>query len=509
MPARPSTGVRSQPTQQFAAAPVSTSTVLTVRPPDRSVRELREKVAVREAQYRLSGRSLFMPWLDERNICHAPAWKLEAAFVAMRNHYIVKPAILQKLFAVSSLDLQSHPADERNQADKDIADFARYQFGQILGVRDIILETLFPSAVLGNVVCELVWDAELWTRGRWRGRRLYRALKAKARAKPVYDEFRNIIAIQGPGADGKTEEWEPEGFVVLKNLPWFGDDGTSDFLAVYQLVWEMETVKALRNIHLDKFTSPFVHLTYNAEAQQIAQATKDEATGEPLEIQNVLEENVKGVKSRSYLITPDGVTAAALQLAVRGEQEFRDAIKDYEQNIVLCLDGAFLQTITSPGSPGDVRGNSQTQASTAQLFVWDAAASICTELNRQAVPLLIRENFGDGADYPTLALAGINLDEMKKQAEIYGLAVRDNVGPSRAAYAKATGVQLAADDGDRLLPPTVSPLPPGTPGTTSTFRFAETEDEKKKLTQRPARKLEVPTRYSSASPPKLDGPAKS
>jgi hypothetical protein len=435
---------------------------------------LREKVVSLEHRYRLGGRSLFLPWLDKTNICRAAPWQLETAFAAIRNHYVVKPALLQKLFAVSSLDLQAHPADERSQPDKDVADFCRYQFGQILTVRDIVLEALFPSMVLGRVVCELVWDGELWPRGRWKGKRLYRTLKAKAKAVARYDDFGNISHVEGPGADGKTHEWEPDGFLVLRNMPWFGDDGTSDFLAIYQPLWEMETIKALQNISLDKNTTGFILAKYGQDANQTTSVT-DPATNVVTPIEDVLEPVVQGVKSRGWAIVPPGVTLELLSLATGSEANFQAAISDREQKIVLGIAGAFLQTLTAPGGSGDMRGDSQTQASTAQLFVWDAAASVCTELNRQAVPPLVRENFGDGADYPTLTLSGVNLSEMNQLADIYGKAVVAGVKPSRAAYAKATGVQLAADPGDELLPPTAgTPAAPlGQPGTSATFKFSD------------------------------------
>jgi hypothetical protein len=124
--------------------------------------------------------------------------------------------------------------------------------------------------------------------------------------------------------------------------------------------------------------------------------------------------------------------------------------------------------MSASSSGAEMRGSSETHRTTSELFIWALASFLCAVLNRQAVPPLVQENFGPGADYPTLSLGGVNLDDANKIALLYKTARDIGAKPSRIGFARATGVQLANDDADALEaapPPTMNdPNAPPKPG---------------------------------------------
>lgn len=418
-------------------------------------------VRLREKVQALGGVGAVLPygWLDAARFPWLPARVRDDCLLALRHHPVIKPALLGKLFAVTSLDLQSSPADETPR-DQEIAEFVLYQFTRVLTVAEVGLEVLYPALILKQSVCEMVPSAPLWPRGRWRGKRFVKKIAAKAGARVVYDQFREPVAVQGPGAPDTG--WPLDTFLLYRHMPLFGDDGTSDLIAAHNLVTEYELLKVLRNIHLDKFTSPTVLATYDK-----SQSDRDE-DGNEIDVMTMLQPRLEALKSRGYLAVPDGIVVSSLQLATRGEAEFLAALNDLEQKMVLSIAGAFLQALTAGGGP-DMRGSADTQRSTSELFIWALNESLMSVLNRQAVPFVVNENYLD-ADYPTLSLGGINLAEANQMANVYGKAVRDGVKPSRKAYARATGIQLAADDADALQAPAAGP--PGQPPGGQAFPFA-------------------------------------
>lgn len=400
------------------------------------------------------------PWLPKRD--H------DSCMLALRHHPIVKPALLGKLFAVSSLDPSSTPAAETPR-DEEVAEFVRYQVETVLTVPDLVLETAYPALVLGRCVCEKVWDKDLWPRGRWAGKRFYRAVKAKPGCEVVYDQFREPVAVRGPGEDGKIQEWEDlDRFLIIRNLPFMGDDGTSDLYPVERLVARYENLQTLRDIHLEKFTSPVVKGTY-----QRGNEFQDEY-GDKVTITEAMAPRLAGLKARGWILVPEGVDIEGMELATRGEAEFQAVLDSIEQKIALAVAGAFLQMLVSPGGSGSPRGNSKVQQSTAELFVWHLVSAVCSAWNRQLVPPLVRENYA-GADYPTLSLGGVNPAEQGAIADLYLKAVQAGARPSRKAFGKATGVQMASDPADELTGPPAPPQPAG--GAPAPFSEPATEGQ--------------------------------
>lgn len=419
---------------------------------------LREKVVYANQNGWLN----LMPWIqDERS-----PYKRRAAYRQMLHHDAVKAPLLQKIYSVSSLDIQATAASE-SPRDQEIADFVRYQFtdaidGEFPQVAESIL---LPALLTKNSVSEKVWHQEPWRRGRFNGKRFYRTIKTKENVTLTWDKFRNIDGIEGVDEKGDTVRWDPRDFVIFRNLPLFEDEGTSDLEAVYDLVWMLDTIQKIHNIHLEKFTSPATVGTFQAGSEAV-----DPDTGETVPMQDALRPNLEAFRSRNWLIVPDTVKVEALSLATRGEAEFLAACDSYRQRIALAIAGAYLQMMAQ-GGPGEMRGNAAGAKSTAELFVWALAAKLASTLNTQAVPSLVDMNY-QAADYPKLSLGGVNYAELLQAIQLEEIAQRMGQKLSAKAHSRKYGLQTATDPTDVLTP---SAPPGGAAGQGFFQQFADHE----------------------------------
>lgn len=396
----------------------------------------RDPVAVLAEKVRsatLAGRVSFLPWLDpytEETVA------MRRMYPIMLRNPVVKQSLQHKVHAVAALDMLVVPADETNR-DHEVADFARYNYTEAMegGFPALVEEILFPALIYKSSISEKVWYPDLWGRGKFRGKRFYRAFKAKEHVDPLYDEFRNLVGVRATGF-GQAEIFPPEDFVVLKNWPLFGGPGMSDLRAAYGYVWQLDTIEKLHLIHLEKFLSPVMGATYDTTFD-LANLPK-------------LEADLAAVRARGWLLTPDSVKVAAMTLATRGEAEFLAKCKDIREQLTLSITGAYLQMLTAT-SGGDIRGNSRVQQSTAELLVWELAARISGVLNSQATPQLVSLNYA-GADYPKVVMGGVDYQELLQAIQIDMAAQKMGVKLSSNGMARKYSLQLASDPADVLVP---------------------------------------------------------
>jgi hypothetical protein len=392
----------------------------------------------------------FMPNLRSD---HSP-YHRQQCFRRMLHHDAVKAPLLQKVYSVSSLDIQATPASD-SPRDIEIADFVKYQFtdaieGEFPQVAESIL---LPALLTKNSVCEKVWRADTWPRGRFRGKRFYRTLKSKENAALKWDKFRNLTGVEGTGDDGKQRTWDPKDFVIFRNLPLFEDDGTADLEAVYDLVYRLDTIEQVHLIHLDKFTSPATVATY-----EDGMKVKD-ADGNETPIEDALQSPLQAFKSRNWIIVPKGVQLEALQLAQRGEAEFAAKCDELRQRIALALSGAYLQLMAQQGT--DIRGDASGAKNSSELLVWALAAKLASTLNTQATPQLVDMNYL-AADYPKLSLGGVNYAELLNAIKIEETSQRMGFPLSLRAHGRKYSLQTAATPADTMHAALTAPL--GFPG---------------------------------------------
>jgi SPP1 gp7 family putative phage head morphogenesis protein len=417
--------------------PSMATSATTALPGDRAVQpvqpdpvnELREKVRAAT----LAGRVNFLPYLDPYT---EETPQMRRMYPIMLRHPVVKQALATKVESVAQLPMQIVPASD-SPRDAEISDGALYALTSAIDgeFQGIAKEILYHGLIYKNSVCELVWYEDLWKRGRFAGKRFFRALKAKEFAQLVQDEFRNIVGVRAMGF-GQAETFSPDDFAIFRNFALFHGAGMSDFRAAYKPLWELDTVEKLHGIHLEKYLSPMVHASY----------------GPAFDVNQLpaLQTDLGLMRSRSWIATPPDVQLAALQMATRGESEYLEYCRDRREQIALSIAGAYLQMLTA-GHTGDIRGDSATQKSTAELLVESLASEVTGIVNKQIIPRWVNENY-DGADYPKCALGATDLADQKLAMDIVEGAQRLGFPVSKRAVGRQFALQAATDPSDTLQP---------------------------------------------------------
>jgi hypothetical protein len=361
----------------------------------------------------------------------------------------VKPALLTKLFSVSSLDWQFQPADPEDPRSRLVSDFNLYAARRMDGgTRALCEEVLFPGLIDGMSVCEIVLRDQPEPFGRWAGKEMVRCLKAKDHAWPEEDRFGNVTGIYAQTELGFTT-LPPERFVVFKYLPLFGRPH-SDLQAAYRLYVARDALMKLWLVGIERWGQPFAEGTYPQGDEQ----SKSELVA-----------SLGGLKSRSWVVHPDGTAVKFVDAAFGGAAAHEACWQKLTEGIYLSINGAFLQSLTSGTQHLSQRGNSQTQKSTFELFVWHLASVIADATNEKVWPLVTARNFV-GAAPPAASLTGVNDSDLKASADLDDLLLNGLGLPlSRKDRAAYYGRQLAATPDDALTPTApakpVTPPPPG------------------------------------------------
>jgi excisionase family DNA binding protein len=381
-----------------------------------------------------SGRLRLPPFIRDWAV---PTPEIKACAREMLNHSVVKPALLSKVFAVASQDLQIHPADESPTA-RDIADFHTYAFersegGTMQVAQSILLGPLIDGYGVMHAPMEVI------SRGKWAGKWAFARFKDKdtARLWPLTDAFLNVEGVVGHEQGGQRV-WSANGFgdnlIVTTYLPlWGSPTGLSDLSAAYWPWYRMVMAEQFRAIHLEKYLSPGFVGTY--------------PLGD-LQLKNDLERAMEDFKSGTWMSVPAGTVVEALQIATRGEKEFDDAIKAYQDQIVLAINFATLQMLVA-NAGADLRGDSRVQQSTSELAVWYLSRLVVECYNRRLLPLQTEVNFA-GADAPTASLGSVNDADLTASLQIDQGLAQLGFKHSASALAKYYGRQQSTDPADQL-----------------------------------------------------------
>lgn len=341
-----------------------------------------------------------LPYLDQWS---QETYEHRRAYPLMMSDPVVKPALLGKIYAIASLDLQMTPAGE-TERDEEVAEFCQYAYTKAFdgGFPRLAEEILLHGWTFGNAIIEPVMNPELRDRGKWAGKRFWKTAKAKELdgTNLVWDEFKNIVGVKATRF-GQNETFPASDFLIFRNNPMYGGPGTSEFRAAYASWWRKNTVEKIRAIFLEKQATGTPVATYKNPGDKES-----------------LEETMANLKDRNWAIVPDTVKVELLALAsASSHQAYMDAIKDYDEKICLAISGAFLQMLTANSGKGEMRGNSQSQKSTAELFIWHGAAVVGALIDQSMTPELVRENFA-GADFPTVKFGGVNDADLVQSLQV-------------------------------------------------------------------------------------------
>jgi hypothetical protein len=379
-----------------------------------------------------------LPYYDPT---HSVTETMRRAFKGMLKSPAVKAGLLTKVYAVASLDWQIQPANPHSPRDLEACDFLRFCVERLPSEMPGLIETLtIPRLIDGYQAAEKIRTIEKED-PRWRGKMVYEDIRAKPTDlyEPIVDEYARVIGIRGMRAN-YGEVYPIEDFVWTRHLPIYDNPiGNSDLVAAYQHYWMRDTVTKLRAIHAEKFTSPMM---------------KGEA---PPDKRSALAEALEAAKSRTWMVVPDGVKVEAMNLALRGEADFKSFIDDCDRQILISLTGAYLQHLE--GQVADGRGSSKEGRSISELFQWTLAVAVQIAFNKQIAPELIRLNYA-GVGVPRLVLGGLSEQEIAAILNNYVLLQNLNFAPSREEVSRRTSFATPKDDKDKLEKPAAPPLSP-------------------------------------------------
>src|SRR5262249_14388601 len=143
-----------------------------------------------------------------------------------------------------------------------------------------------------------------------------------------------------------------------------------------------------------------------------------------------LESQLKGLRSRMYLTLPDGTDINPVEILSGNQAYYEQALEMCDRWIMLAINGAFLQSMTSGGKGADPRGSSQVQKDTSELFVWNLAQTFADVASTHLTPLATAVNF-TGAAPPVCTLGGVNDRDLLPSAQLDGQLLANGVPLSR------------------------------------------------------------------------------
>ncbi len=383
-------------------------------------------------------RQLFLPLQESYT---AETEEMRRTYPIMLKEPHVKSALLSKVFAVASLDIQVQAGGDRG-VDRDAADFVKYALKASKGgTREIVKKILMGGLIAGFSVSDKLRAPV--KRGRWAGKWGLKELKSKdpENIQLLGDEFRNITGVR----DRRTQdEFHPSNFVIFQHLSLYENaTGMSDLRAAYRAFWLKNTAWQLRAIGMERYGLPIMKGTYvpSDDAQRVE-----------------LEAKLPLLRSQSWINLPEGAKVEALDIASRSQADFASAIADLNEEIVIGITGAFLQMLG--GQVTDGRGDSKVHRGNAELLQWELAAAVGDIVTDQIVPDLVDPNF-EGAERPIVTFGGVNDNEMAASITIDQGLLNMQVPLSKAEVYQRYGRQEPTDDDDKLMPAALGAGPLG------------------------------------------------
>jgi hypothetical protein len=355
----------------------------------------------------------------------------------------IKAALFSKVWSVVSSDLNVIPQDKTNPVDKQIAKFVKYALTTVEGGKRKIGEAvLLPGLLRGWSLSEKVWTTS--DHPEWHGLWKLKAIRSKDTnyVFPEIDPFKNVTAFWA-SANNLNQRFDPRDFVFWTHQSLFESPlGISDLRAVYRAATLKEAAIKLRMIFLDKFTGPYLVGKFSDDARR-----------------KYLQSALKEARATGYIALDKNSEVEVLDLAARGTADFKQAIDDFDREILVGIRFAHLDMME--GQTNGARGNTTVHRSMSQLAEWALADSLCTVINTQIVPDLVYPNFGMHARLPEVTLGNLNPVDVKADLEVDEILTRIGVPLSISDLYERSGRTPPIDEADTLkpTPPPQSPMP--------------------------------------------------
>lgn len=381
---------------------------------------------IRDAVY--AGRIVMAEYL------HLPSGD-RAAVSKVYREMLAEPMILTPLRvlvdAVAALDLQVLPEDPADARQQEFADFCRHAAAKAAGGRLAMTRAVFlPGVMHGWSVTEPTWVEAGADEGRWAGRWRWAAWKQRDTdlVDPVVDAYGNVTGIDCPA---KRETYSPDDFILYSHLKLFEDPrGIAGFRAAYRDWYAKTLAVQFEGEGLERWGFPALVGTYKSADEQKA----------------ALEEALTNFRTEGWVTAPDGVLISAVSAATNGPGNFEAFIASREKGMLIAIMGSHLAV--SEGIVPNVAGNSNTQRSTTELFMWAMAEEMAGIYTGQFAKLG-RLNYA-GVPCPTAVLGAVS------EAEIAAMLANDatlrgmGVDLSKRSLYKRSGREAPHDDADRV-----------------------------------------------------------
>jgi hypothetical protein len=413
-------------------------------PPGQDVERWARMTAERVRTWVVGGMLAFPPWLDnytEETEAHRRAYR------QMFAEPVVHAATMANVYSVAELEVQTHPQDPENPREQEAAEFVGHALRTVRGgVVGLVTALLTGALIDGWSLVEPVWEPV--TEGKYRGKWAWRAVKAKdvRHLTPLVDGFLNVIGIRSQAGLLGLRVFDPADFLLYRNLSLFESPrGLSDYRAAYRAWWIMATAWRLRALGLERWSQPSLKGTYTDEGQH----------------RQALEAALAGYQANTWLTVPLGCTVDAIDIANRGESDFKSAIADLREEMAIACSYATLTILTSAQT--NPRGDSEVQKTTTQLKQWGLAANVGAVLTEQAAPPLTRLNY-PGVPPCTVTLGAVDEGALSARLRNDTGLVKDlGLKLSRKESYRYYGRQQPAGPDDELGGPSAPPPkpPPG------------------------------------------------
>jgi hypothetical protein len=410
--------------------------------PGQDVERWARMTAERVRTWVTGGMLAFPPWLDnytEETAAHRRAYR------QMFAEPVVHAATMANVYSVAELEVQTHPQDPEDPREQEAAEFVGHALRTVRGgVVGLVTSLLTGALIDGWSLVEPVWEPV--TEGKYRGKWTWRAVKAKdvRHLVPLVDGFLNVTGIRSQAGLLGLRVFDPADFLVYRNLSLFESPrGLSDYRAAYRAWWIMATAWRLRALGLERWSQPSLKGTYTDEGQH----------------RQALEAALASYQANTWLTVPLGCTVDAIDIANRGESDFKSAIADLREEMAIACSYATLTILTSAQT--NPRGDSEVQKTTTQLKQWGLAANVGAVLTEQASPPLTRLNY-PGVPPCTVTLGAVDEGALSARLRNDTGLVKDlGLKLSRKESYRYYGRQQPAGPDDELGgPPAPPPKPP-------------------------------------------------
>ncbi len=369
--------------------------------------------------------------------------RMRRDYMRMMNDPDVSSSVESIVYGVAAQEPQFIPRDRKNYADQKCCELVRWNLTERIQeqwAQGVVWPIVANAMVQGFCANYKEWELEE-QHGEFYGSWPIAALKAADVEQDIVletDSGLNIVGLMGlrynAGVQFSPGEWVIQRRCPYKNNP----SGTSALRPAYRSWWFLHLVRGLRGLVAQKRATSVPY------AEQV-QPNQQVAVGKALQ----------QLQGKSFATFPKDVIVKALELARGSEEHFASFVKDSQEEIARAIQHGTLAMMT--GGAGESRGNAQEQRKGRDLVIWyhttlviNALSNHKTGLIRDIVELNVDRERLPITGLPKLMLGGLDIDELKKHAELSKALLDNGMDLSREQEYELYAKTPPKDKGDVL-----------------------------------------------------------